>query len=142
MDRRTALAATTRAQTGNFPTKPIRIILPFNAGSGTDSTARAYGEIMSRMLGQPVIVENRPGASGLIAIQAVKALPADGYTIFSGTTSPMCVTSRNGVAPSVRVTISGGPPRWSFFSGPAHTADTGIMCARFSVETMGCRTFA
>ncbi len=99
MDRRTALAgmaamtlaATTRAQTGNFPTKPIRIILPFNAGSGTDSTARAYGEIMSRMLGQPVIVENRPGASGLIAIQAVKALPADGYTIFSGTTSPMCV---------------------------------------------------
>ena len=99
MDRRTALAgmaamtlaATARAQSGNFPTKPIRIILPFNAGSGTDSTARAYGEIMSRMLGQPVIVENRPGASGLIAIQAVKALPADGYTIFSGTTSPMCV---------------------------------------------------
>ena len=57
-------------------------------------------------------------------------------------TSPMCVTSRNGVAPSVRVTISGGPSRCSFFSGPAHTADTGIMCARFSVETMGWRTFA
>ena len=54
----------------------------------------------------------------------------------------MCVTSRNGVAPSVRVTISGGPSRWSFFSGPAHTADSGIMCARFSVETMGWRTFA
>jgi hypothetical protein len=54
----------------------------------------------------------------------------------------MCVTSRNGVAPSVRVTISGGPSRWSFFSGPAHTADTGIMCARFSVETMGWRTLA
>ena len=57
-------------------------------------------------------------------------------------TSPMCVTSRNGVAPSVRVTISGGPSRWSFFSGPAHTAESGIMCARFSVETMGWRTFA
>src|SRR3546814_10619794 len=55
-------------------------------------------------------------------------------------TSPMCVTSRNGVAPSVRVTISGGPSRWSLFSGPAHTADRGIMCARFNVETMGCRT--
>ncbi len=57
-------------------------------------------------------------------------------------TSPMCVTSRNGVAPSVRVTISSGPSRCAFFSGPAHTADTGIRCARFNVETMGWRTFA
>ncbi len=57
-------------------------------------------------------------------------------------TSPMCVTSRNGVAPSVRVTINGGPSRCAFFSGPAHTADTGIRCARFSVETMGWRTLA
>ena len=57
-------------------------------------------------------------------------------------TSPMCVTSRNGVAPSVRVTISGGPSRCALRSWPAHTADTGIMCARFSVETMGWRTLA
>src|SRR3546814_5063326 len=42
-------------------------------------------------------------------------------------TSPMCVTNRNGVAPSVRVTMAGGPSRCSFFSGPAHTADSGIM---------------
>ena len=54
----------------------------------------------------------------------------------------MCVTSRNGVAPSVRVTISGGAVEMAFFSGPAHTADTGIRCARFSVETMGWRTLA
>jgi hypothetical protein len=54
----------------------------------------------------------------------------------------MCVTSRNGVAPSVRVTISGGPSRCVLRSWPAHTADTGIMCARFSVETMGWRTLA
>ncbi|MNG18343.1 hypothetical protein D3C84_1024000 [compost metagenome] len=57
-------------------------------------------------------------------------------------TSPICVTSRNGVAPSVRVTISGGPSRCVFFSGPAHTADTGIKWARFSVEMMGWRTLA
>jgi tripartite-type tricarboxylate transporter receptor subunit TctC len=80
-----------RAQASNFPNKPIRIIVPFNAGSGSDSASRAYGEIMSRMLGQPVMVENRPGGSGVVAIQALKATPADGHTIFLGSTSPMCV---------------------------------------------------
>ncbi|MCX7275084.1 MAG: tripartite tricarboxylate transporter substrate binding protein [Burkholderiales bacterium] len=99
MNRRdvlTSLAAmtivpTVGAQASTFPSKPIRIIVPFNAGSGSDSTARVYGEIMSRMLGQPVVVENRPGASGLIAIQAVRSAPADGHTLFVGSTSPMCV---------------------------------------------------
>ena len=51
----TAMAAPlVRAQASSFPNKPIRIIVPFNAGSGSDSASRAYGEIMSRMLGQPV----------------------------------------------------------------------------------------
>ena len=78
-------------QAGGFPSKPIRIVVPFNAGSGADSTARVYGEVMSRMLGQPVVVENRPGGSGLLAIAQVRQAPADGYTIFPGSTSPMCV---------------------------------------------------
>jgi tripartite-type tricarboxylate transporter receptor subunit TctC len=80
-----------RAQAAGFPSKPIRIVVPFNAGSGSDSTARVYGEVMSRSLGQPIVVENRPGGSGLLAIQNVKQAPADGYTMFIGTTSPMCV---------------------------------------------------
>ena len=80
-----------RAQAAGFPSKPIRIVVPFNAGSGSDSTARVYGEVMSRSLGQPIVVENRPGGSGLLAIQNVKQAPADGYTLFIGTTSPMCV---------------------------------------------------
>jgi len=79
------------AQAASFPSKPIRIVVPFNAGSGSDSAARAYGEIMSRQLGQPVMVENRPGGSGLLAIQAVKAAPPDGHTMLVGSTSPMCV---------------------------------------------------
>ena len=79
------------AQAAAFPSKPIRIIVPFAAGSGADSTSRVYGEVMSRLLGQPVVVENKPGASGLLAIAAVKQAPADGYTIFQGSTSPMCV---------------------------------------------------
>lgn len=88
------LAATqlpAHAQATNFPSKPIRIVVPFNAGSGSDTGARVYGEVLSRMLGQPVIVENRPGASGLVTIQAVKAAPADGHTIMLASNSPMTV---------------------------------------------------
>jgi len=80
-----------RAQTAAFPSRPIRIVVPFNAGSGSDSAARVYGEVMARSLGQTVVVENRPGGSGLLAIQIVKQAPADGYTMFVGSTSPMCV---------------------------------------------------
>lgn len=79
------------AQADSFPSKPIRIMVPFNAGSGSDETSRVYGEIVSKMLGQPVVVENRPGASGLLAIQAVKAAPADGHTILLASNSPMAV---------------------------------------------------
>jgi tripartite-type tricarboxylate transporter receptor subunit TctC len=75
MDRRHTLAlaisslalgmgGAARAQA--WPSKPIRIILPFPAGSGTDSSARFIGDAISRKTGQPVIVDNRPGANGLI----------------------------------------------------------------------------
>jgi tripartite-type tricarboxylate transporter receptor subunit TctC len=80
------------AQTAdNFPSKPIRIIVPFNAGSGSDETSRVYGEIVSKLLGQPVVVENRPGGSGLIAINTVKAAEPDGHTILLASNSPMAV---------------------------------------------------
>lgn len=72
------------AQADSFPSKPIRIMVPFNAGSGSDETSRIYGEIVSKMLGQPVVVENRPGAGGNIATVAVTRAPADGYQILLG----------------------------------------------------------
>ncbi len=75
----------------DYPSKPIRIIVPFLAGSGSDTGSRVYGEILSKMTGQPVIVENRPGGSGLVTIQAVKAAPADGHTIMLASNSPMTV---------------------------------------------------
>ena len=64
----TALCAAplVKAQAADFPSKPIRIIVPFNAGSGSDETSRVYGEIVGKMLGQSVIVENRPGANANI----------------------------------------------------------------------------
>jgi tripartite-type tricarboxylate transporter receptor subunit TctC len=79
------------AQAEKFPSKPIHIIVPFNAGSGSDTGARVYGEILSKVLGTPVVVENKPGASGLLTIQHVKAAPADGYTIMLASNSPMTV---------------------------------------------------
>lgn len=66
---------------GVYPEKPIRFIVPFTAGSGTDIVARTVGEAMSRGLGQPIIVENRPGAGGTLgAAQVAKSTP-DGYTL-------------------------------------------------------------
>lgn len=85
------MAFAAHGQSAPFPTKPMRIIVPFNAGSGSDSASRAYGEVMARLLGQPVVVDNRPGGSGLVAIQAVKAAPSDGHTILLASVSPMAV---------------------------------------------------
>ena len=99
MNRRTLLAALAlactplfaHAQAAGFPSRPIRIVVPFNAGSGSDTGARVYGEILSKMVGQPVLVENRPGASGQISIKAVKQAPPDGYTILLASNSPLTV---------------------------------------------------
>ena len=62
-----------------FPSKPIKLIVPFSAGSGTDIAARAVGEFMAKGLGQPVVIENRPGAGGTIAASAVAKGEADGH---------------------------------------------------------------
>jgi tripartite-type tricarboxylate transporter receptor subunit TctC len=87
-----ALAATlVHGQAANYPSKPIRILVPFTAGSGADSSSRIYGELLSRLFGQPVLVENRPGGSGILAVQAVKSAPADGHTILMASNSPMTV---------------------------------------------------
>ena len=86
-----SLHPTAYAQAPAFPSKTIRIIVPFNAGSGSDTGARVYADVLSRELGQPVVVENRPGGSGLIAIQTVKQAPPDGHTIMLASNSPMSV---------------------------------------------------
>jgi tripartite-type tricarboxylate transporter receptor subunit TctC len=78
-------------QAAGYPSKPIRILVPFTAGSGADSSSRIYGELLSRLFGQPVLVENRPGGSGLLAVQAVKQAPADGHSILMASNSPMTV---------------------------------------------------
>ena len=74
-----------------FPERAIRIIVPFTPGSGSDNSSRFFGEKLGSLLGQPVVIENRPGAAGNIGLQAAKSAPADGYTIVLASNSPMCV---------------------------------------------------
>lgn len=64
-----------------FPNKPIRIIIPWGSGQSPDVIMRAVGQGMSKYLGQPVVVENKPGATGAIGADFVAASPADGYTL-------------------------------------------------------------
>lgn len=76
---------------GTFPTHPIRMIVPFGAGSGVDANARFFAEQLGGVLGQPVVVENKPGADGVIGMMAVKTAPADGYTILLTSNSSITV---------------------------------------------------
>jgi tripartite-type tricarboxylate transporter receptor subunit TctC len=64
-----------------FPTKPVHIFVPYAAGGGVDILTRTLGDVVSKQWGQSVIVENRPGAGGVIASQALATSPADGYTL-------------------------------------------------------------
>jgi tripartite-type tricarboxylate transporter receptor subunit TctC len=73
------LSGTAGAQ--NYPNKPIKLIVPFPAGGPTDTYARVIGQKLNEAWGQPVIVENKPGATGLIGSSIVKEAPADGYTL-------------------------------------------------------------
>jgi tripartite-type tricarboxylate transporter receptor subunit TctC len=81
----TALVTSAHAQT--YPNKPIRAVVPFAAGSATDQIGRAFAEKMSAALGQTVVIDNKPGANGMLGADAVAKSPADGYTILIGTNS-------------------------------------------------------
>ncbi len=70
-----------------YPSKPIKIVVAFPPGGSTDLAARALGQKLSETLATPVVVENRPGASGNIGAEAVAKAPADGYTLFMAATS-------------------------------------------------------
>jgi tripartite-type tricarboxylate transporter receptor subunit TctC len=79
------LLGTSAASAQTYPSKPIRIVVPFVAGGAVDLLARIMGQKLSESLGQPVIVENRPGAGGNAAADLVAKSPPDGYTIFQTT---------------------------------------------------------
>ena len=75
----------------NYPSRPLRMLVPFAAGGAIDLMARPTARKMHEILGQPVVVENRPGAGGSIAAEATAKSPNDGYTVFFGSTSPLAI---------------------------------------------------
>lgn len=76
-----ALALVGGARADTFPSKPIRWVIPFAPGGNYDVTSRIVADPMSRQLGQTVLIDNRPGAGGVVGLDAAVAAPADGYTI-------------------------------------------------------------
>jgi len=76
-----ALATGGPARAQSFPTRPVHIFVPYAAGGGVDILARTLGDVVSRQWGQAVVVENRPGAGGVVASQALTQAAPDGYTL-------------------------------------------------------------
>jgi len=91
----TAGSVTAQAQgdAANYPNKPIRLIVPFAAGGGNDIFARLVGNKLSEILGQQLVIENRPAAGGRPAAEFVSNQPADGYTLFVGASGVMSIAS-------------------------------------------------
>src|SRR5436853_84989 len=95
--RRTLLAAACLVATPllafaqAWPAKPITLIVPYAAGGSSDVRARQVGQKLSALLGQPVIVDNKPGANGNIGTQAIAKAAPDGYTIGIGNLAPLTV---------------------------------------------------
>jgi len=101
----------------NYPNKPITIVIPYGAGGTTDVSARQIASMAEKVLGQPIVVENKPGGSGTNAMRFVATSPADGYTLIAATSSPSFV------APALRPV--GYDPIKDFvpvmnYSGPYH----------------------
>jgi tripartite-type tricarboxylate transporter receptor subunit TctC len=97
-----SMAATATAQ--SYPVKPVRILVGFAAGGGTDTAARMVAHKLNESFGQPVIVENRPGSGGIIATQAVAKAAPDGYTL-------LMMAAADSIQPAVRAKLPYALPK-------------------------------
>jgi tripartite-type tricarboxylate transporter receptor subunit TctC len=85
-------AATTVVKAQDFPSRPIRIVIAFPAGGPTDFVGRLVADKVKDILGQPVIIENKPGANGALGADAVAKAAPDGYTLFLSTVGAVAIT--------------------------------------------------
>src|SRR6267154_2851578 len=86
-----AIACALGLQAQTYPSRPIRLIVPFPPGGSSDGVARVVVQKFSEGLGQPVVIENRPGVGGLLGSEAVAKAPPDGYTLLLGSVSSLAV---------------------------------------------------
>jgi len=94
-----ALSVASPAQSQEWPHKPVRIVVSFAAGGNSDIVARLIGQRLSEVFAQQFVIENRPGASGAIAAEAVARAPADGYTLLMGNAPVISITPALGRVP-------------------------------------------
>ena len=85
--------ATASAQQGAYPAKPVKLVIPYPPGGGTDITGRAMAQKLSEFLGQSVVIENKPGATGMIGAASVAKSAPDGYTVLFGAASEMAINA-------------------------------------------------
>jgi tripartite-type tricarboxylate transporter receptor subunit TctC len=85
--------ATASAQPGAYPAKPVKLVIPYPPGGGTDITGRAMAQRLSEFLGQSVVIENKPGATGMIGAASVAKSAPDGYTVLFGAASEMAINA-------------------------------------------------
>ena len=104
------------AQSG-FPNKPIKILVGYPAGGPVDVLARIYGMRLSKSIDQPVIVENKPGASGSMAADQMVKSPGDGYTLLL---APVTIAIISSLVPEEIETRGGVPDGVVFFSKPVN----------------------
>lgn len=102
----------------DYPNRPVKLVVGFPAGGGTDVFARAIGQSLSAALGQPFVIDNKPGAGGVIASQSLLQSPNDGYTLLMGSTSTQAI------APLL---YSKKPYSTADFTPIAHVASVGIV---------------
>ncbi len=81
------------AQPGVYPTKTVKLVIPYPPGGGTDITGRAMAQKLSELLGQSVVIENKPGATGMIGASGVAKSAPDGYTVLFGAASEMAINA-------------------------------------------------
>jgi tripartite-type tricarboxylate transporter receptor subunit TctC len=86
-----SVAPALRASAPPFPSRTVRIVVPYSVGIGPDVVSRAVGQELQRRWGQPVVIDNKPGASGIVAFNELRQTAADGHTLFVGDTGSLAV---------------------------------------------------
>jgi tripartite-type tricarboxylate transporter receptor subunit TctC len=125
-----AVAGLLPAGAQDYPSKPVRLIVPFLAGAGTDLSARVFADYLSPRLGQPVVVENKPGAGGSLGAEYVAKSPADGYTLLWGEAGGVTIH------PSIKPTLGYKADDFTYIGKLVDTGMSYVINAKLPAKNM------